>query len=154
MDARAMRFVEEQKGDFGGQPLEPTLTEDGYKQFEVTAQNTQAGNWTVKWTEQPGLPNLPLVIDFIVGLLGGNNGAGYFFDNVLLPVSPNTGSGTFAVTFLNNGGQVPRLSHLILAGGNATPPPPPTGVPEPAALTLFGVGLVAFGLVRRRRRQA
>lgn len=32
-----------------------------------------------------------------------------------------------------------------------TPPPPPAGVPEPATLTIIGSGLVAFGLIRRRR---
>lgn len=128
----------------------------GGVRFEVTAQNTQTGSWSVMWTDVAGLPNLPLVIDFVVGLFGGNNGAGYYFDDVYLPITPNTGSGTFQVTFLNNGGQVPGLSHLILAGGNVTtppPPPPPTSVPEPHAIALFGAGLAAFGLARRRRRR-
>jgi FtsP/CotA-like multicopper oxidase with cupredoxin domain len=47
MDERALRFVEEAKGEFGGQPLEFTLTDDGYKQFDVTAE-------IVDWEVEPG----------------------------------------------------------------------------------------------------
>jgi len=51
--------------------------------------------------------------------------------------------------FLTQSDSVYRLT----CGPNCsfTPPPPPSGVPEPAALTLIGTGLVAFGLIRRRR---
>ena len=124
--------------------------------FQVVAQDAKAGLWAMQWTEQPGAPNLPLVLDLIVGLFGGNNGAGYFFDNVLLPVIPNFGIGAFKVTFTNNGGKIPELSHMILAGGNVGGGPggTPVPVPEPASLALFGAGLVALGLVRRRRRRA
>jgi uncharacterized cupredoxin-like copper-binding protein len=47
MDERAMRFVEEEKGDFGGQLMEFTTTADGFKQFDVTAQ-------VVDWEVEPG----------------------------------------------------------------------------------------------------
>ena len=47
MDARAMRFVEEQKGEFGGQLIDYTMTADGYKQFDVTAE-------IVDWEVEPG----------------------------------------------------------------------------------------------------
>jgi FtsP/CotA-like multicopper oxidase with cupredoxin domain len=47
MDARADRFLSEPKGEFGGRPLEFTMTEDGFKQFEVTAQITD-------WEVEPG----------------------------------------------------------------------------------------------------
>src|SRR4029453_14275668 len=47
MDARAMRFVEEQKGEFGGQRMDYTTTADGYKQFDVTAK-------IVDWEVEPG----------------------------------------------------------------------------------------------------
>ena len=48
MTERALRFVEEEKGTFGGQPLEPTLLADGTKQFEVTAS-------IVDWEVEPGV---------------------------------------------------------------------------------------------------
>ncbi|MGA1554975.1 MAG: multicopper oxidase domain-containing protein [Ilumatobacteraceae bacterium] len=47
MDERAMRFVEEPKGEFGGQPLEWTMSDDGFKTFEVTAM-------LADWEVEPG----------------------------------------------------------------------------------------------------
>jgi FtsP/CotA-like multicopper oxidase with cupredoxin domain len=48
MTERSMRFVEEEKGTFGGQPLEPTILADGTKRFEVTAS-------IVDWEVEPGV---------------------------------------------------------------------------------------------------
>jgi hypothetical protein len=59
------------------------------------------------------------MIDFAVGLFGGNNGSGYLFENVLLSDSPTTGSGGYDINFLNQGGSEANLGHLLLAGGNA-----------------------------------
>ncbi len=47
MDARALRFVEEAKGEFGGQPMEFTMAADGYKEFNVTAM-------LADWEVEPG----------------------------------------------------------------------------------------------------
>ena len=47
MDARAMRFVEEDKGEFGGQLLDYTVSDDGFKVFDVTAE-------IVDWEVEPG----------------------------------------------------------------------------------------------------
>ena len=47
MDAQAARFVEEPKGEFGGQRMDYTTTADGYKQFDVTAK-------IVDWEVEPG----------------------------------------------------------------------------------------------------
>jgi FtsP/CotA-like multicopper oxidase with cupredoxin domain len=47
MDARAMRFVEEDKGEFGGQRMEYATSADGYKVFDVTATITD-------WEVEPG----------------------------------------------------------------------------------------------------
>jgi hypothetical protein len=121
--------------------------------FTVTAPGTNSGTWTVAWTDTNGSTplNLPITIDFEVGLFGGNNGSGYFFDNVLLPISPASGSGTFDINFTNHGGQQPDLSHLTLAGGNAAHVDPPVTATEPASMAILGLGAVALGLLRRRR---
>ncbi|MFP5489129.1 MAG: multicopper oxidase domain-containing protein, partial [Acidimicrobiia bacterium] len=47
MDDRAMRFITEEKGEFGGRPMEWTMSDDGYKVFEVTAM-------LVDWEVEPG----------------------------------------------------------------------------------------------------
>ena len=47
MDATAMRFVTDDKGEFGGQLMDYTLSDDGYKVFDVTAE-------IVDWEVEPG----------------------------------------------------------------------------------------------------
>lgn len=43
------------------------------------------------------------------------------------------------------------ISHISI-WGRLTSTPPPTSVPEPSTLALFGLGLLAVGLARRRKR--
>jgi hypothetical protein len=59
-------------------------------------------------------------------------------------------------TLANLGNQIDML---VYAGDNIPvgttsigPPPPPGGVPEPGTLSLIGVGVLALGLIRRRRK--
>ena len=48
--------------------------------------------------------------------------------------------------FVNVFGKGGGLSHLVLYAGEGT-----TTVPEPAMLTLFGLGLLSFGFARRKK---
>lgn len=122
--------------------------------FVVSAASGNSGNWSIQWVDVAGSPNLPLLIDFGVGLFGGNTGAGYWFKDVLLTVSPNTGNGTFDINFLSHGGQQPTLSHLLLTGGDVSACGSncdPQQVPEPGTAALAGVALLGTALFRRRR---
>ncbi len=116
--------------------------------FTTSTSAGNVGTWNVAWSDINGAAplNLPTGFDFAVGLFGGSTGAAYYFDNLTLAASPNnSGTGTFEITFTNNGGNNPAISHLTLLGGD------PFAVPEPASLALLGFGAVVTGAVRRRR---
>jgi hypothetical protein len=115
--------------------------------------NGAPGTWTVTWTDSNGAAgsNLPLMVDLAILLSGGNNNAAYLLSSVLLPLSPTSGSGTFDIQFLNNGGRQPTISHLTLAG-RIIPTPTLLKIPEPTTMALFTCGLIGLGLLSRRRR--
>lgn len=110
------------------------------------------GYWTVTWTDSNGIvpQNLPITVDFALLLNGGNNNAAYLLTNVLLPISPTYGTGTFDIQFLNQSGKnEPTISHLTLAG-RLVSTPRIIEVPEPTSAAIFGSGLLGLLALRRR----
>jgi hypothetical protein len=120
-------------------------------------QTLQSGNWTLTIADPPPI-SLPVAVDMLVVLKGGSNWAGYYFDDEAFTISGSS-AGTFNINFLNNGGQIPGLSHMTLYLRPGTPPPPCQPgdpncggtVPEPGTIALLGFGLAGMALVRRRR---
>ena len=114
--------------------------------FTVTATAGASGTWTMTGTDTNGGTslNFPTILDFVVGLKGGNKYALWAFDNVVADGSDN---GTFNIVFTNNGGNNPALSHMIVFGREGSV----GAIPEAntSAMLLAGLGLV--GLMVRRK---
>jgi hypothetical protein len=76
-------------------------------------------------------------------------------NNTVVTIASGGTRGDYVGLDLTNGSlfltQSDSVYRLTCGQSCSFTPPPPPGVPEPATLTLIGTGLVAFGLIRRRR---
>jgi len=109
----------------------------------------QSGTFTLSWSGA----DLPVQMDMAIVLKAGNGWAGYKFDDELFNATSTSDAGTWEIEFLNNGGQIPNISHFSLYVSNATTPSivvPPTGISEPGTTALLGLGLLGFLVARRR----
>ena len=100
------------------------------------------GNWTLSWSGA-----LPKTFDMVVTLKGGGgtNWVAYLFNAVDFPVNPASGTGTFLIKIPVGIGNPSELSGLSLFMRDSV------SVPEPSTLALLGLGMLALGMVRRRK---
>lgn len=135
----------------------------GWLTFELATNTTGTPDtWTLNWTDNDSTaaPNLPVTIDFIGVLKGSPGYAAYLFLNkTLVETDPpagagsGQGTGTFQISFLNPGGNIPDLSHLSIYARLTEGSTGQTQIPEPNMLALLGIGLLGFAGTSLRRRK-
>lgn len=119
--------------------------------FTLTSDTSKPdGSWVLMVNDAAGGLNLPTYMDLVFALKAADFYAAYLFTGVLVD---GVDSGTYHISWNNNGGQVAGFSHMGLYGraGSNGGGTPPLSIPEPGVILLLGAGLVGLGLARRRK---
>ncbi len=119
--------------------------------FTLTSDTSKPdGNWVLAVSDAAGGLNLPTYMDLVFALKASDYYAAYLFTGMLVDGSD---SGTYHISWNNNGGQIAGFSHMSLYGraGSNGGGTPPLSIPEPGVILLLGAGLVGLGLARRRK---
>lgn len=125
-----------------------TFTIDGITfELAVDAVGQTSGDWTLTFTSDPSITHS---LDLAVFLKASDRYAAYFFDDEVFTTN-GSGEGTFHISFLNNGGQTPALSHLDIGFREGDGVCCTREVPAPNTVLLLGTGILgAVGILRRQ----
>jgi len=119
----------------------PPVSLDGVSfHWGITGVPGSSGGWSIAADQS-------VTLDLVVAMHASNYSGAFLFDDIQLTAN-QTQLGTWQISWLNNGGQVPDYSNASLWVRDVSVSP----VPEPTTygLMLAGLGLVGF-LARRRR---
>lgn len=139
---------------------DPNQGTTGNFTFSMSSTGTgSTGTYTLTATDDNGatLPNLPIGLDFILAVKASDRYGLYLFSDVEMDGS---GGGAWSITYQNNGGQIPAISHIdilvradSLSSSSSSSGGASSGgnLPEPATLALIGLGLLAAAGMSRRK---
>jgi len=128
---------------------------NGFKIDFAQLTNDKVGTWTVTNTDLKH----DATLDLVMAIHASNASTAFLFDNQFVAAGQKM-QGTWAIGWLNNGGNIPAFSNVAFFNRDMSlkttpstdPGKPANDVPEPGPIALIGLGLATMMLLRKRAR--
>lgn len=118
----------------------PTFLDGVWYDWSIAFDSTKNGDWSFGADKS-------IKLDLVIAMHAANRSGAFLFDDLTLTAN-QTKQGTWAIHWLNNGGNEPDYSNSSLWVRDVAV------VPEPESYALALAGLAVIGLVARRRKTA